>query len=185
MPNPRDKNWDEERGNVERRLARAHQVHVCKTSTCLRRNLNGQLSCKWRAPWPLFERTIVHANGMLDLRRTYQFLNGYSPAILVSLRCNNDIKVVVYGKDTKNIGMYLTNYQNKDPSKSYNMSALLGSALLYHQTHFNLVFESPVTEPQKDRNRTGLWPRSGLFPVTVFQFSKTENRWKPVFIDRF
>ena len=84
---------------------------------------------------------------MLDLRRTYQFLNGYSPAILVSLRCNNDIKVVVYGKDTKNIGMYLTNYQNKDPSKSYNMSALLGSALLYHQTHFN------HTEPLQEQNR--------------------------------
>ena len=74
--------------------------------------------CKRHAPWPLVERTIVHATGILDLHRTYQFLNGYSPAILVCLRCNNDIKMVIYGKDTKTIGGYLTNYQNKDPSKA-------------------------------------------------------------------
>ena len=120
---------------MEWKLARAHQVHVCKTSTCLRRNQDGHLTCKRHAPWPLVERTIVHANGTLDLRRTYQFLNGYWPAILVCLRCNNDIKMVIYRKDTKNIGRYLTNYQNKDPSKSYNMSALLGSALTYHKGH--------------------------------------------------
>jgi hypothetical protein len=78
---------------------------------------------------------IVHATGVLDLRRSYPFLNGYSPAILICLRCNNNIKMVIYGKETKMIGGYLTNYQNKDPSKTYNMSALLGSALTYHQSH--------------------------------------------------
>ena len=71
------------------------------------------------------------------MRRSYQFLNGYSPAILICLRCNNDIKVVIYERDTKNIGRYLTNYQNKDPSKTYNMSALLGSTFTYHQTHLD------------------------------------------------
>lgn len=146
-PNPYESNWKEDVNVMERKLARAHQVHVCKTSTCLRRNQQGVLVCKRRAPWPLVERTIVHATGVLDLRRTYQFLNGYSPALLVCLRCNNDIKVVIYGKDTKNLGRYLTNYQNKDPSKSYNMSALLGSALMYHQKHL------PQMESVRERNR--------------------------------
>jgi hypothetical protein len=36
----------------------------------------------------------------------------------------------------------------------------------------HLVFGSPVTRLQKDRNRTGLRPRSGLFPVMVFRFRK-------------
>ena len=134
-PNPRNENWKEEVKVVEQKLARAHQVHICKASTCLRRDKEGNMVCKRRAPWPLVERTIVHATGVLDLHRTYQFLNGYSPAILVCLRCNNDIKMVIYGKDTKTIAGYLTNYQNKDPSKSYNMSALLCSALTYHQNH--------------------------------------------------
>ena len=140
-PNPHDSNWKEERKKMEWKLARAYQVHVCKTSTCLRRNREGHLVCKRHAPWPLVERTIVHASGVLDIRRTYRFLNGYSPAILVCLRCNNDIKFVIYGNETKNIGWYLTNYQSKDPSKTYNMSALLGSALMYHQTHLSR-FES-------------------------------------------
>ena len=124
---------------MEWKLARAYQVHVCKTSTCLRRNREGQLVCKRHAPWPLVERTIVHASGVLDIQRTYRFLNGYSPAILVCLRCNNDIKFVIYGNETKNIGWYLTNYQSKDPSKTYNMSALLGSALLFPTPHMYLV----------------------------------------------
>jgi hypothetical protein len=146
-PNPRDPNWDTERNVVERKLARAHQIHVCKTTTCLQKNAQGKLVCKRRAPWPLMEKTIVHASGILDMRRSYGFLNGYSPAILTCLQCNNDLKVVIYGKDTKNIGRYLTNYQSKDPSKTYNMSALLGSALKYHHTH------SPPMESLREKNR--------------------------------
>ena len=80
-PDPRSEDWDAAVKKSEWNLARAYQVHVCKTSTCLRRNRDGILVCKRRAPWPLVERTIVHATGVLDLRRTYQFLNGYSPAI--------------------------------------------------------------------------------------------------------
>lgn len=146
-PDPHHSNWQTEIEDMEWKLARAYQVHVCKTSTCLRKDREGQLTCKRRAPWPLVEKTVVHANGVLDLRRSYQFLNGYSPAILVCLRCNNDLKLVVYGNETKGIARYLTNYQNKDPSKSYNMSALLGSALMYHQTH------STHLESLREQNR--------------------------------
>lgn len=91
-PDPRQSNWEAEMKMKERKLARAHQVRVCKISTCLCRNQQGNLCCKRRAPWLLVERKIVHASGVLDLQRTYQFLNGYSPLILVCLRCNNDIK---------------------------------------------------------------------------------------------
>jgi hypothetical protein len=146
-PNPSIQDWERDMTVMERKLARAHQVHVCKTSTCLRRNRKGNLECKRRAPWPLFERTVVHASGVLDMQRSYGFLNGYSPAILVCLRCNNDLKVVIYGKDTRNLARYLTNYQSKDPSKTYNMSALLGSAVLYHQAHL------PQSQSLRDQNR--------------------------------
>jgi Helitron helicase-like domain at N-terminus len=136
-PDPRAPDWEARMKEMEWKLARAHQVHVCKRSTCLQRNSKGNFVCKRRAPWPLIERTVVHATGVLDIRRTYGFLNAYSPAILVALRCNNDLKVVIYGSDTKNLGMYLTNYQSKDPAKTYNMSALLSSALMYHQGHLS------------------------------------------------
>jgi hypothetical protein len=74
---------------------------------------------------------------MLDLQQSYQFLNGYSPGVLICLRCNNDIKVIIYGRDTKNLGWYLTNYESKDPLKTCGMSALLGTALTYHQKHLS------------------------------------------------
>ena len=134
-PNPCQSNWQGERSTMECNLARAHQVYVCKKWTCLCKNQQGKSICKRRAPWPLVDKTIVHASGVLDLHQSYQFLNRYSLAILISLRCNNDLKVIIYGEDTKNIGGYLTNYQNKDLSKSYNMLALLGSVLSYHQSH--------------------------------------------------
>jgi Helitron helicase-like domain at N-terminus len=146
-PNPEGNQWKTEMREMERNLARTHQVHICKPSTCLCKNSHRDIVCKRQAPWPLIEKTVVHATGMLDQRRTYQFLNGYSPAVLVCLRCNNDLKVVIFGVKTKHIGGYLTNYQNKDPSKSYNMSAMLGSALEYHKSH------PPKMESLRERNR--------------------------------
>lgn len=108
---------------------------MCRMSTCQQRDCQGNQVCKRQAPWLLVEKTIFHTSGMLDLQHSYQFLNGYSSAILVCLHCNNNIKMVVYGRDTKNLGWYLTNYQSKDLSKSYNMSALLGLVLTYHHNH--------------------------------------------------
>jgi hypothetical protein len=37
---------------------------------------------------------------------------------------------------------------------------------------FFIVLESPVTRPQKDRDRTGLRPQKTGPPVSVFQFQK-------------
>ena len=95
-PDPRGSNWEEELKDAEWKLARAHQIHICKMNTCLQKKRDGQLVCKRRAPWPLVKRTVVHASGILDQRRTYRFLNGYSPTILVCLQCN-DLKAIIYG----------------------------------------------------------------------------------------
>ena len=140
-PDPCGSNWKGEVVKMEQLLARVHQVHVCKPSTCLQRNSHGKMICKRQALWPLVEKMVVHAMGVLDLQQTYSFLNGYSPAILLCLWCNNNVKMVIFGKETKSIGGYLTNYQMKDPSKTYNMSMLLGSALMHHQQHLSR-FES-------------------------------------------
>ena len=67
-PNPRSSNWEKDRDDMEWKLARVYQVHVCKISTCLQRNKKGELVCKRRAPWPVMERTVVHASGILDIR---------------------------------------------------------------------------------------------------------------------
>jgi Helitron helicase-like domain at N-terminus len=69
-PDPRKAEWKEAVEVAERKLARAHQVHVCKMSTCLWKDQRGNLICKRCAPWFLVEKTTVHASGMLDLQQT-------------------------------------------------------------------------------------------------------------------
>ena len=73
-PNPCEDEWKTALEENEWKLARAHQVHVCKLSTCLQRNPKGIFTCKHCAPWALVKKTVVHATCILDLRRSYQFL---------------------------------------------------------------------------------------------------------------
>jgi hypothetical protein len=51
-PNPHGNQWKTEVREMKQHLARVHQVHVCKMSTCLCRNSHGDLVFKWQAPWP-------------------------------------------------------------------------------------------------------------------------------------
>ena len=146
-PNTSAPDWDDKTITMERKLARAYQVHVCKQSTCLRTNNKGETICKRGAPWPLHDETVVHPNGAVDLKRSYEYLNGYSPGALVNDRCNNDLKVITNGEETRGAGWYLTKYQLKGPNKTYNVSGMLASALLYHQQHF------PMANSLREQNR--------------------------------
>lgn len=47
---PDEDGWKERFEEVERLMARSYQVHVCKTTTCLRRNRHGDMVCKRYAP---------------------------------------------------------------------------------------------------------------------------------------
>jgi hypothetical protein len=137
--------------NIEKDLARTYQVHVCKTTTCLRRNRQGSMVCKRRAPWPLEDETSIECNGTVHLARHYGFLNGYNPGLLVGCRCNIDTKFNTNGEETKDAVWYCTSYAFKDPEKSYNQSALLAKGFLYHQTH---TFGDGIdTATLRDRNR--------------------------------
>jgi hypothetical protein len=44
--NPEGNQWKTEMREIERNLARTHQVHVCKTLTCLCKNSYGDMVCK-------------------------------------------------------------------------------------------------------------------------------------------
>jgi hypothetical protein len=144
---PDGDHWKERFDDVERMMARTYQVHVCKTTTCLRRDHHGRLVCKRRAPWPLEMDTSIEPNGKLHLTRRYGFLNGYCPGLLVGCRCNIDTKFNTNGEETKDAVWYCTGYASKDPEKSYNQSALLAKGFMFHQTHLK-EFES-----LQDQNR--------------------------------
>lgn len=60
-------------------------------------------------------------------------MNGYCPGLLVGCRCNIDTKFNTNGEETKDAVWYCTGYALKDPEKSYNESALMAKAFIFHQ----------------------------------------------------
>ncbi len=50
------------------------------------------------------------------------------------LNCNNNIKLLTNGSDTKHTMWYSTMYQSKKQGKNYNLSALMVKAFMYHDS---------------------------------------------------
>ncbi|KAF8424996.1 hypothetical protein L210DRAFT_798930, partial [Boletus edulis BED1] len=136
--------WEEQNSILERRVVRASQIHSCSVSTCLRFNRHRQMACKRRAPWPLSAEEYVDEAGNWSPKRTYGFMNNFCPAITTTLLCNNDIKLLTNGEDTKDVMWYTTSYATKKQSKNNNVSALMAKAMLYHENnsnHLNSILE--------------------------------------------
>jgi len=131
------------------RVIRTQQMHTCTQATCLRYDRYGHLKCKHRAPWELSNSTSVSANGDYKIRRTLPFLNNFNPAISVALNCNNDIKFLTNGSDTKDAMWYSTMYQSKKQGRNYNISALLAKAFLYHNAHRAQHGETNIIEQNR------------------------------------
>ncbi|KAJ8590526.1 hypothetical protein M405DRAFT_700228, partial [Rhizopogon salebrosus TDB-379] len=47
-------------------------------------------------------------------------------------RCNNDVKILTNGDDTKNLTFYVTAYQTKKQGKNYNISAVMAKGHGFH-----------------------------------------------------
>ncbi|KII89503.1 hypothetical protein PLICRDRAFT_175678 [Plicaturopsis crispa FD-325 SS-3] len=120
--NPDAPDWDETMLDWERRLVRSQQVHACTTSTCLRMDRKGE-------------------DGSWKPKRSYGCVNSYCPTVTTALRCDNDIKLMTNGEDTKDATWYQTAYQTKKEGMSFNMSALMTQALMYHEQHSDYLSE--------------------------------------------
>ena len=144
-PDPHHEGWGESNHKFERQLARSQQVHTCSRTSCLRLT-KGKWTCKRRAPWTLSEDDYVDERGNWSPKRTYGYINSYCPTILTSLRCNNDIKINTNGSDTKDVAFYITAYATKKQKKTHNLSALMATALPYHN-------DNPRYEDIRERNR--------------------------------
>jgi hypothetical protein len=156
---PHSSTWEKDTTDLERRLVRSQQVHTCKKDVCLRLGKKGKWICKHRAPWELSEDDVIDEKGRWKSKRTYGFINGYCPAVSLTLKCNNDIKLLTNGEDTKDAAWYQTAYQTKKQSKTFNMSALLAKTLMYHTQ------QSAYLDDIRERNR-----------LLVFRCFQTINR---------
>ena len=120
-------------GQLEREVVRLQQIHTCRQDTCVISDRYGRCRCKHRAPWPLLDIDAIEENGKWVAKQTHPYLNTYCPAITTTLKCNNNIKLVTNGCETKDATWYLTGYSVKGQNSHYNLSALLGKAVMYHQ----------------------------------------------------
>ncbi|KAJ2915818.1 hypothetical protein MD484_g4610, partial [Candolleomyces efflorescens] len=112
-------------------LARSLQYHLCKDKVC-RVFKHGRLVCKQGAPFNLARDAWVSETGQWGPKRLCDFLNAWNPDLLLTLRCNHDVKILLIGPGTQNLTWYITNYTAKKQGHSHNTSALLAQKHAYH-----------------------------------------------------
>ncbi|KAF9061325.1 hypothetical protein BDP27DRAFT_1199007, partial [Rhodocollybia butyracea] len=108
------------------------QVHTCEMRRCLKVDKHGQLVCKRRTPFEVSKEPYVLENGHWCPHRLYEFMNGWQPSFMTCIRCNNDAKVLLNGRETINITYYVTGYSHKNQQKNHNISAVVAKTLAYH-----------------------------------------------------
>jgi hypothetical protein len=129
---PRLPNYEKQSMEREKQLAKAVQLHTCSWSTCLK-SVGGRRVCKRRAPFALSSQDWVDDKGNWGPARICAFLNSWNPTTIQTMRCNNDVKLITNGEETKDISFYITNYAAKKQTQSSNISVLLAKRLLFHQ----------------------------------------------------
>ena len=111
----------------------SNQIHTCHVGVCLSYyGWEALLKCKWWAPWPLSNNDVVDQKGNWWIQWTYSYVNNYHPNLLVALWCNQDIKLLTNGEDTKHLTWYISNYTTKGQKAVYNMSLLIAKYVAYH-----------------------------------------------------
>ena len=128
---PRLPNYEQNRDDAEKRIARTVQVHQCGQG-CVKL-VRGQFVCKRRAPFPLANDDWLDADGRWGPKRTYGYFNNWCPVILQCLRANHDVKLITNGTETKDIAWYITHYVAKKQRASSNTSALLAKTFAFHR----------------------------------------------------
>ncbi|GLB44644.1 putative G-quadruplex DNA unwinding [Lyophyllum shimeji] len=138
-PNPDAADYDEQLKSFELRLARTEQVHTCRVRRCLFPDKTGRHRCKRRAPWERHLDDFILESGQWGPKRLYEFMNGWCPAILVNCRCNNDVKLLTNGTDTRDVTFYTTVYSAKKQNDTYNLSAIMAKGYAYHLNQLALT----------------------------------------------
>lgn len=132
---PQSPNYEEDRKELLKKIVRSQQIHTCSRNTCLVKQRNGVVACKRRAPFPLSDRSYIKPNGEWGPERHYEYVNPFNTETILDLKCNKDVKLVIFGRDTKDLGWYVTNYGTKSQNNSFNYSALVARGVMYDLRH--------------------------------------------------
>jgi hypothetical protein len=147
-PDPDSPTYETDWRLMELRLARSQQYHVCTPNTCLVYNkAKRRMACKRRAPFDLSIEDEVSETGHIRTKRLVKQLNTWCPAVFYGGRCNNDIKLIIFGAWARAIIWYITNYATKKQGRSFNRSAIVATTYEYHQKNSNDLLDI------RERNR--------------------------------
>lgn len=130
-PDPSNESYAEEKKETLKKAVRSQQIHTCTVSTCLVKQRNRTISCKRRAPFAVSEEAYILPNGEWGPRRVFAYVNTFQPNCIVVIKCNQDVKLVIFGRDTRHSGWYMTNYGTKNQNKFFNYSAFVARGILY------------------------------------------------------
>lgn len=132
---PSSPHYEEEKRELLKKVVRSQQIHTCSRNTCLIKQRNGVIACKRRAPFALSDRAYIKPNGEWGPKREFEYMNAFQPETIVDIKCNLDNKLVIFGRDTKDLGWYVTNYMTKGQNNSFNYSALVARGVMYDLRH--------------------------------------------------
>lgn len=131
---------------MELRLARTEQIHTCRPRRCLVYDSQGNLYCKRGTPFEISQTDYIHQDGSWCMKRLHGYVNDWNRSVLVYGGCNNDIKLLTSGDDTRNVTYYSTNYGAKGQSRSHNLSAILANGFAYHLDHANPAYVDSIRD---------------------------------------
>jgi len=139
---PDTASWEHDSDALKRCMVHSQQVHTCTRNACLvYHHKTGKLVCKRGTPWTLSDINSINEDGCWTIKQTHSHINGYNPQISLSMYCNNDIKLLTNGCDTKDLTWYEMGYQTKKQGRSFNISALMAKGLLYHMQHSKYILD--------------------------------------------
>lgn len=145
-PDPESETYDQEVKDTLKKIVRSQQIHTCTRNTCLVKQRNGVIACKRRAPFSLSEKSFILPTGEWGPKRLYEYTNTFSPSTIVVIKCNMDIKLVLFGRDTKDLCWYVTMYGTKSQNRMFNYSAMIARGFMYDLRNKDPKFVGDVRE---------------------------------------
>ena len=147
---PDSPNFDVNFADDLKEIVTACNVHK-HTATCYK---YGHKDCRFSFERPAIEVAYIK-DGVIFLQRKAGngWVNNYSEVISYLLRCNNDIKFISNGKDSKALSFYITDYITKKAMTTHNAFPLIIAAQQDIEKGFTSAIPNPLFNETQQQNR--------------------------------
>jgi hypothetical protein len=133
-----------------KQIVTACNVHK-HTATCYK---YGHKDCRFAFERPAIEVAYIK-DGVIFLQRKEGngWVNNYNDVVSYLLRCNNDVKFISNGKDSKALSFYITDYITKKAMTTHNAFPLIIAAQQEIENGFTSAMPNPLFNETQQQNR--------------------------------